>query len=112
MLDDQTNTGTDGLFLLSDELIVTHNGNDIDGIEFDDTSNEWQGSNAQSWCKDFATASFTDTELSAVIKTVKDDEEYTTMGNQEYTSVARNQILNGDQIFFIESIFRTVQRGL
>ncbi len=101
VLDDQTNTGNNGLFLLSDELIVTHNGGNIGGVEFDDTSNEWQGSNAQSWCKDFATASFTDTELSSVIKTIKDDEEYTTMGNQEYTSVARTQILNGDQIFFL-----------
>ena len=75
VLDDQTNTGESGLFLLSEELLGT--GTDS-GVHFkqDKSSSAWQGSDAQAWCKDFAgidgnsvTDAFSAAELAAILKT-------------------------------------------
>ena len=54
VLDDQTNTGESGLFLLSDVLLGKGSRG---GVYIDNTSrfsNAWQGSSAQAWCRDFA----------------------------------------------------------
>ena len=56
VLDDQTNTGETGLFLLSDGLLGTGY---YGGVYFDNTSpysNTWQGSDAQAWCNTFASS--------------------------------------------------------
>ena len=78
VLDDQTNTGGDGLFLLSDVLFGE--GNPYGGgvcFRQDGSSNVWQGSDAQAWCNTFYTSSFSKGEQGAVLATTKTDEAYT-----------------------------------
>ena len=99
VLDDETNTGENGLFLLSDELLGTgENG----GVAFDKEgiSNVWQGSDAQAWCIDFYENKLTDIEKNCVISTVKNDPEYQ---NASATFGAVNNILNEDKIFFLSA---------
>ncbi|MCI8464545.1 MAG: hypothetical protein HFI63_01615 [Lachnospiraceae bacterium] len=112
VLDTEGNNGnTDCLFVLSEILLGT--GND-GGLSFDDTripnSNQWQGSDAQNWCKDFAGESGADTkvddafrpeELSAILNTTKDDTVYTSIDSQAYA--ASSGILNGDRVFFLSA---------
>ncbi len=102
VLDDQTNTGERGLFLLSEELLGT--GTD-GGVYFkqDGSSNAWQGSDAQAWCKDFAgidgnsvTDAFSAAELAAILETTKDDAAYSDFA-------ASDNILNGDRVFFMSA---------
>ena len=53
VLDEQTNTQNEGLFLLSDVLLGT--GTD-GGVYFDNSGSDsdvWQNSTAQTWCKNF-----------------------------------------------------------
>ena len=84
VLDDQTNTNKDGLFLLSEVLLE-------EKVLFHDSSNAWNGSNAQKWCQDFAgeegaesnvTDAFTKDELNVILPTTTD-------------------VLNGDKVFFL-----------
>ncbi len=100
VLDDETNTGEKGLFLLTEKLYGTGaNGN----VNFDNTSpynNSWQDSSAQEWCEEFLEASFTETESKAVMATAKSDSEYT---STNYTFSASENILNGDKIFFLSA---------
>ena len=103
VLDDKTNTGETGLFLLSDVLL----GTDMWGkVSFNETnlgSKAWQGSSAQAWCKDFAGEAgagndvpdaFTAGELGAVLATSKSDGEFK-IGNKMLFS-ASEDILKGD----------------
>lgn len=56
VLDDQTNTGATGLFLLSEDLLGSGGHGDVYDVYFDGTSpysNAWQGSDAQGWCNTF-----------------------------------------------------------
>ena len=111
VLDDQTNTGESGLFLLSDVLLGTSADG---GVYFDNTepySNAWQGSDAQSWCKDFAgedgagsavTDAFTADELGAILATTKSDKEFTSSTNQIPFAASEN-ILNGDKVFSLSA---------
>ena len=111
VLDDQTNTESVGLFLLSDVLLGTSADG---GVYFDNTepySNAWQGSDAQSWCKDFAgedgagsavTDAFTADELGAILATTKSDKEFTSSTNQIPFAASEN-ILNGDKVFFLSA---------
>ena len=104
VLDDETNTGENGLFLLSDELLGTgENG----GVAFDKEgiSNVWQGSDAQAWCIDFYENKLTDIEKNCVISTVKNDPEYQ---NASATFGAVNNILNEDKIFFLYYHFAVI----
>ncbi len=74
VLDDQTNTGETGLFLLSDGLLGTGY---YGGVYFDNTSpdsNTWQGSDAQAWCNTFASSNLDSRELAAILETTKSDE--------------------------------------
>lgn len=76
VLDDQTNTGEEGLFVLSEDCLGTGNWGDI---VFDDTSpvsNAWQGSDAQTWCNTLLTNNLTPGEQGAVLDTTKSDEAY------------------------------------
>lgn len=78
VLDNQTNTGENGLFLLSDRLFGAGNAAG-GGVYFDNSSpysNVWQGSDAQKWCQDFCGKSFSTGEQGAVFATTKNDAEY------------------------------------
>lgn len=104
VLDDQTNTGDKGLFLLSEACLGTGNwGN----IPFDDTnpkSNAWQGSDAQAWCNTLYTDHFTAGEQGAVLATTKSDEAYDSISTAFHPSfVAVENILNGDKVFFLSA---------
>ncbi len=110
VLDDQTNTGESGLFLLTDKLLGTGTYGDV---YFDNSgnSNEWQNSTAQAWCKDFAgesgaaenvTNAFTDAELGAILATTKRDEAFTNSQNSVLFAASEN-ILNGDKVFFLSA---------
>lgn len=102
VLDDKTNTGKDGFFLLSEGL--------IDVLQkFDDNSTKWQGSSAQKWCEDFAGISgnsvqdaFTSVERDAILETVKSDDTYYT---DSYPLIfpAYENILNGDKVFYLSA---------
>ena len=104
VLDDQTNTGEEGLFVLSEGCLGTGNwGN----IPFDDTnpkSNAWQGSDAQAWCNTLYTEHFTAGEQGAVLATTKSDDAYDSTSTAFHPSfVAVENILNGDKVFFLSA---------
>ena len=104
VLDDQTNTGEEGLFVLSEGCLGTGNwGN----IPFDDTnpkSNAWQGSDAQAWCNTLYTDHFTAGEQGAVLATTKSDDAYDSTSTAFPPSfVAIENILNGDKVFFLSA---------
>ena len=124
VLDDQTNTGNDGLFLLSEELLGTdiyfqqyyhyasgiyYKGEEHDG---DHTNCQivyaWQGSDTQAWCKDFAgiegssvADAFSDAELNAILETTKSDSGFT--GSTDNRYFASENILNNDKVFFLSA---------
>jgi hypothetical protein len=91
VLDDQTNTGTDGLFLVSEKALTER-------IKFDndDISNAWQGSDAQLWCKDFYYQSMTAIEQTAVLPTTKSDVAFDGFA-------ASTNILDNDRVFFLSA---------
>lgn len=104
VLDDQTNTGEEGLFVLSEGCLGTGNwGN----IPFDDTnpkSNAWQGSDAQAWCNTLYTDHFTAGEQGAVLATTKSDDAYDSTSTAFHPSFAAvENILNGDKVFFLSA---------
>ena len=102
VLDDQTNTGADGLFLLSDVLLGTGT---YGGVYFDSTipyGNAWQGSDAQDWCKTFYSDSLTTQEQSAVLETTKSDTAFTS-STYSVPFAASENILNGDKVFFLSA---------
>lgn len=106
VLDDQTNTGESGLFLLSEELLGTY-------LVFDKTSpypsKNWQGSDAQVWCKDFAgiegssvADAFSTDECNAILETTKSDEAFTSSSSVLDFAASEN-ILNEDKVFFLSA---------
>ena len=102
VLDDRTNTGGAGLFLLSDVLL----GSGTDGgVYFDESSprsNAWQDSDARTWCENFYSSKFSTGEQSAVIATTKSDEAFTS-STYPYRYAASENILNGDKVFFLSA---------
>lgn len=94
VLDSKTNTGKDGLFLLSEVLFGrTDNG----GIFFngnEGATNAWQTSSARYWCANEFTA-FTDAEYSAILATYKSDAKHGSIFS------AADNILCGDKVFFL-----------
>ena len=102
VLDEQTNTQNEGLFLLSDVLLGTGTWG---GVYFDSTSpygNAWQGSDAQDWCKTFYSDSLTTQEQSAVLETTKSDTAFTS-STYSVPFAASENILNGDKVFFLSA---------
>ena len=106
----KTNTGSDGLFLLSEELLGDSS---TDGGVYFSPKNyntAWQGSKAQNWCKDFAgeegssvADAFSAVERAAIQETIKND-VYFGFGNQWYQKFyASENILNGDKVFFLSA---------
>ena len=98
------------LFLLSEVLLSTDTTKTYGNVRFNNNgSTAWQGSIAQSWCKEFsgesetakyAAKAFTASECNAVLKTTKSDTAYPT-GNPDY--IASENILNGDRVFFLSA---------
>ena len=102
VLDDQTNTGETGLFLLSDGLLGTGY---LGDVYFDNTnpySNTWQGSDAQAWCNTFASNNLDSRELAAILETTKSDEAFTS-STYSVPFAASENILNGDKVFFLSA---------
>lgn len=105
VLDDQTNTQGEGLFLLSDGLF----GSGFNGdIYFDNTrnpiSNAWQGSNGQAWCENFYSNNLTIQEQSAVLATTKSDNAYNATSSTSQRRFAASQnILSDDKVFFLSA---------
>lgn len=102
VLDDLTNTGESGLFLLSDALLGT---GDNGGVYFDNTgnvSNAWQNSDAQAWCSTFASSNLDSRELAAILETTKGDDAFTS-NTYSVPFAASEKILNGDKVFFLSA---------
>ena len=102
VLDDRTNTGETGLFLLSDGLLGTGY---YGGVYFDNTSpysNTWQGSDAQAWCNTFASSNLDSRELAAILETTKSDDAFTS-STYSVPFAASENILNGDKVFFLSA---------
>ena len=101
VLDDQTNTGENGLFLLSDALLGSGTWG---GVYFDSSadSNAWQGSDAQTWCATFYGSNFSAGEQGAVLGTTKSDEAFTS-STYGVPFAASESILNGDKVFFLSA---------
>lgn len=103
VLDDQTNTGGDGLFLLSDVLFGK--GNRYGGgvcFNQDRSSNVWQGSAAQKWCQDFYGSSFSTGEQGAVLATTKTDAAYKATSVRPPIDFLGSE-LKGDTVFFLSA---------
>ena len=102
VLDDQTNTGESGLFLLSDALLGTGRYGDVYFDNSGNTSNAWQSSTAKTWCNNFYGSSFSNGEQGAVLATTKSDEAFT-KGTGGISFTASENILNGDKVFFLSA---------
>ena len=100
VLDDQTNTGESGLFLLSDALLGTGRYGDVYFDNSGNTSNAWQSSTAKTWCNNFYGSSFSNGEQGAVLATTKSDEALSTGG---ISFAASENILNEDKVFFLSA---------
>lgn len=103
VLDDQTNTGENGLFLLSDVLFGK--GNKYGGgvcFNQDRSSNVWQGSAAQKWCQDFYGSSFSTGEQGAVLATTKTDAAYKATSVNPPIDFLGSE-LKGDTVFFLSA---------
>lgn len=89
----QTNMGTEGVFLLTQDLI------DRGEVVYDKKSTLWEGSLAQQWCTDFAGAAFSSAESALVPYTDKhEDETYL------YVLAWRAVDLKKEQVFFLSVI--------
>lgn len=105
VLDDQTNTGENGLFLLSDRLFGAGNAAG-GGVYFDNSSpysNVWQGSDAQKWCQDFCGKSFSTGEQGAVFATTKNDAEYYNASSGDLPLEYGVSQLEEDKVFFLSA---------
>ena len=125
VLDDRTNTGENGLFLLSEELLGTGNYGGVyfqQSYHYDSSSgsyhkgsapangdhtdcliaNAWQGSDAQTWCATFYSNNFSTGEQSAVLGTTKSDGAFTS-STYNVPFAASESILNGDKVFFLSA---------
>ena len=124
VLDDQTNTGADGLFLLSEAVLgsgdygnvyFNQSAHKADGIWYKGAehdgghencqlANAWQGSDGQAWCRDFYGSSLTEQEQAAVLATTKSDGEYGTYWFSRYILFsASDDILKDDTVFFLST---------
>ena len=103
VLDDKTNTGGDGLFLLTDRAFGE--GNSAGGgvyFKKDKTSNAWQDSDAQKWCQDFYGKSFSTGEQGAVLATTKSDAAYQASSGVRPLPYGVSQ-LEKDKVFFLSA---------
>lgn len=106
VLDDQTNTGGSGLFLLSDVLLGTGSSGEVYFNNSGNKSAAWQNSTAQKWCETFYNDNFSAGEQGAVLATTKSDEKFTSTcsaGADALPYAASVNILNGDKVFFLSA---------
>ena len=102
VLDDQTNTGGSGLFLLSDVLLGTGSSGDVYFNNSGNKSAAWQNSTAQKWCETFYNDNFSEGEQGAVLATTKSDGAFTS-STYSVPFAASENILNGDKVFFLSA---------
>ena len=88
----QTNMGTEGVFLLSRDLI------DYKKVMFDEESTVWEGSLGQQWCTNFAASAFSPSESGLVPLTSKHDEQV-----RIYLLVWGEMDLKEEQVFFLSA---------
>ena len=88
----QTNMGTEGVFLLSRDLI------DYKKVMFDEESTLWEGSLGQQWCMNFAESAFTPGESGLVPPTSKHDEQI-----RLYLLEWGEMDLKEEQVFFLSA---------
>lgn len=133
VLDKKTNTGADGMFLLSKKLLGNDAGHLSGGMYFqnayyydvyynqyykDDTkashSNEWKGSDAQKWCTDFAgttkgaygyygITSAFSKQEAAGLIATVKSDNAYNAGQYNVNLAASADILNGDKVFFLSA---------
>ena len=106
VLDDHTNTGGSGLFLLSDVLLGTGRSGDVYFNNSGNKSAAWQNSTAQKWCETFYNGKFSEGEQGAVLATTKSDGEFTSTssaGADALLYAASENILNRDKVFFLSA---------
>ncbi len=94
VLDNKTNTGADGFFLLSENPL------EQTAFKSDRTSNSYQNSDVKVWCENFASNNLSKEELSALIATTKSDGEVT---YNKATFPQSDNILSGDKVFLISA---------
>ncbi len=100
VLDNKTNTGESGYFLLSENILGTT------VFRTEANSFQYQGSSAQAWCTAFAQSAFSDAEQALLMATTKTDAASTgAFSKFDYTE----NILNGDQVFFLSA--EEIQNG-
>lgn len=110
ILDKNANNGnTDGLFLLSEELLGSGNDGGVEYYKgFSLSKIKWKDSDANKWCKEFsgeeprAITSLKPEELAAVLSTDKSDGKYISKGTTVEFPKA-DHILNGDKVFFLSA---------
>ena len=90
---DQTNMGTEGVYLFSRDLI------DSTLVRFDESSTLWEGSLAQEWCTQFAENAFSEAESALVAHT--DQIEPATYPDKLFDLTWREVELKGEQVFFL-----------
>ena len=90
---DQTNMGTEGVYLFSRDLI------DSTQVRFDESSTRWEGSLAQEWCTNFAASAFSEAESALVPYTDKYDPP--SYPNQMYGITWAEMELKQEQVFFL-----------
>ena len=92
---DQTNMGTEGVYLFSRDLI------DSTKVRFDEKSTLWEGSLAQEWCTNFALEAFSEEESALIPYT--EQIEPATAPNHIFGLTWREVELKGEQVFFISA---------
>lgn len=90
---EETNTGEEGIFLLTDGLI------DKGQVPFDETSTLWEGSLAQQWCTNFLNQAFNEDEQALIPATSKDEDEV-----YLYALSWRAVSLKEEKVFFLSVI--------
>ena len=104
VLDTSTNTGVSGLFLISDNAL-TENTVAFDSGAADNgqtNPNEWQHSDAQTWCNTtFFNAAFDAKEKNAILATTKTDLPAAIAFDEEITTNYGTSQLSEDKVFFL-----------
>ena len=99
ILDTKTNIGGEGLFLLSEKLL----GTGIRGQVYFDISaksNQFQGSDAQKWCRNFADTAFGIAERAELLPITKSDADF---GGEFIPYPGKTDILKDDTVFFLSA---------
>ncbi len=97
VLDTKTNTGADGLFILSEEVLASN-------VAFNSAATTvYSGSSGDTWAKEFAaTDNFFEAELAALLATAKNDSKSSfTANSASYEIYNESNILSSDKLFML-----------